>query len=560
MKHLYVMISSVVPEFQSVVPVNDVLVSTNFFIAIFAGLVIALAFQFILTAISVAAGVSAIGNIKKNYVKSKVNSSGNEAKENYGHDQDDSSDMSTGVKISTGFGIWSVVTTCIALFGATALALNISVVESTQTNIVTSLVIWGLFFLILFYLESKIASSLIGGLVSAATSGLKSSASAISSMFTPGPESKIEDVIGTTIDRLRSEFDSGLNSDKLSGVLDNFLSKVDKKLPDYDELKGDLEDIAKKSSSKGQSSGQWMAVQQMLGKIIDKNEDSGDSDRKEKAEKLKEMVGKIKERYNESPGKVEGVKNVVEEFTSLDKQEIDDRIKTVQDYLSTGDSENLTADKIESKFREIIDNPSMITSLISNKAKNLDREKVIGLLDKNTNLKKEDLEKYADSIESSIKKITSEFDGNNDDSLVKGMESKVEGFFDGTGRSELEYSKLKDDVKGMLDNPKDSLDIIKSRFSTFDSDTLKALVTNNKYIQEDQINSVVSTLENSKKEVQDKVSQIEMKAKQQVEMLKKKAVIQAEHARATAASAAWWLVLTTILSGVAAMAGSAVAL
>ena len=72
--------------------------------------------------------------------------------------------------------------------------------------------------------------------------------------------------------------------------------------------------------------------------------------------------------------------------------------------------------------------------------------------------------------------------------------------------------------------------------------------------------SVMATLEDSKKEVLNKVSQIENKANQQVEMLKRKAVIQAEHARATAASAAWWLVLSTILSGVAAMAGSAIAL
>lgn len=202
----------------------------------------------------------------------------------------------------------------------------------------------------------------------------------------------------------------------------------------------------------------------------------------------------------------------------------------------------------------------MITSLLSNGFKDLNREKIVGLLDRNSNLKKEDIEKYADTIESSVQNITKEFDKDNENRFVKRMESRVAGFFNGTGKQELDYSLLKEDVMKIMDDPKDSLDIIKNRFSTFDSDTLRAVVTNNKYIDEENIDTVVATLEDGKKEVLDKITKIETKANQQVEMLKRKAVLQAEHARATAASAAWWLVLSTILSGVAAMAGSAVAL
>ncbi|WKX76357.1 hypothetical protein [Zobellia laminariae] len=53
---------------------------------------------------------------------------------------------------------------------------------------------------------------------------------------------------------------------------------------------------------------------------------------------------------------------------------------------------------------------------------------------------------------------------------------------------------------------------------------------------------------------------IETEARQRVKILERKAVIQAEHARQTAVSAAWWLVLTAIISGVAAIGGSIVTL
>ena len=39
-------------------------------------------------------------------------------------------------------------------------------------------------------------------------------------------------------------------------------------------------------------------------------------------------------------------------------------------------------------------------------------------------------------------------------------------------------------------------------------------------------------------------------------MVERKAVIQAEHARETAASAAWWLVVSAVFSACAAIGGS----
>ena len=538
---------------------NDVIVDSNFFIAILAGVILALAFQFILTAISVAAGVTAVGDIKRNYAKSKAEPKGNSVKDEHTFDQDNSSDTPMGVKITTAFGIWSVVTTSIALFGATALALNLNLIESEWTNITTALTIWGLFFLILFYLEAKIARTLIGNLIAAATSGLRSSAEMIGTMLAPSPEKKIENVVGNTIDRIRKEFDSSLNTDKLSQVLDNFLTRVDKKIPDYDNLKNDLEGIAKKSRSKN-ASGKWMAVQQVLTKLISENADSTDSERKGKADKLQKLLNTVVSKYNESPGKVEGVKNVIEEFTSMEREQIDQKVNQLKEYFSTTSDDGLSLSNLQGKVKEILNDPSVVTSMISDNYKQLDRKTVIDLLDKNTKLKREELENYADRITSTVQSVTKEFDKENENRLVKRMEMKVANFFDTIERDELDFNLLKNDIKEIMDNPKDSLEIIKKRFSTFDNATLRAVVTNNRYVNEEHIDTILDTIENSKKEVMDKVSQIESTAGQQLEIAKKKAVIQAEHARATAASAAWWLVLSTILSGVAAIAGGMVAL
>jgi len=552
-------LTSIIDLAQIPVVSDDIIITPSFFITILAGVILALAFQFILTAISVAAGITAIGDVKKNYVKSKVEPSDNTDRADYEFDQDYSSGTSMGVKITSAFGIWSVITTCIALFGATALALNLNVIESDIINTTTALVIWALFFLILFYLEAKVARTLIGNLISAATSGLRSSANMLSSFFTPSPETKIETVVGNTIARIRKEFDSGLNADKLSEVLDKFLTRVDNKIPDYEDLKSDMENIAKKSSNKN-TAGKWMAIQQILTKAISENSSSKDPERKGKAEKLQEILNTVTSSYNASPGKVEGIKNIIEEFTPLERQEIEEKIENAKSYLKGATIDNLSTGNLETRLKELLNDPKLVTSIIADNFNQLNREKIIALLNDNTNLKKEDLDSYANQIESAVQKVTKEFDKENEDRIVKRFENKVANFFDTTGREELNYDLLKNDVKHIMDNPNDSLEVIKERFSTFDNTTLRAVVTNNRYIKEEHIDKVLETIDTGKNEVMDKISQIQTKANQQVEIAKRKAVIQAEHARATAASAAWWLVITSILSAVAAIGGGFVAL
>ena len=135
------------------------------------------------------------------------------------------------------------------------------------------------------------------------------------------------------------------------------------------------------------------------------------------------------------------------------------------------------------------------------------------------------------------------------------MEASVENFFNTTGRPELRYDGLKNDFVQMLDNPRDSLEIIKARVDQMDGKTVKALVTNNPYIDEAHLDKVAQSYDDAKQYVRDKIEQIEAKTAQQYKILQRKAVIKAEHARKTASAAAWWLVITALASAAAAVVG-----
>src|SRR5690606_32030512 len=102
------------------------------------------------------------------------------------------------------------------------------------------------------------------------------------------------------------------------------------------------------------------------------------------------------------------------------------------------------------------------------------------------------LNNYADKVEETVKSIVEKFNSDNENSLQRQMESRVANFFNSTERSELNYDALKADLKKILDNPNDSLDVIKKRVSKFDEKTIRAILTKNRYVDDENIDNVLS--------------------------------------------------------------------
>ena len=543
---------------QNTVVTDDLFLSPKFFITIISGVILALAFQLILTALSVALGITAIGDLKEKFVKASNHTTKNDSDRSDTFDQDYGSDTNMGVKITAGFGIWSVITTCISLFGATALAMNLSIIDIDSTGITMGLVIWALFFIILFYLEVKIANTAIGGLIGTATAGLKASSQAVQEMFTSSKEKKVENLVTNTIDKIKSEFDASSNFDQISDTLNKFVNRVDDKLPNYDQLKKDITKIADKSGSTN-NSGKWMAIQQALGKVTkDDGDDSDNSENSDKKEQLKNMMSELKENYDSEASKTENVKNMLAQFTDMDHQQIEERISKFKSSLQSAKPDSFSSDQLKKDMNQIFNDPKTIISIVSGKLKGVDRESIIDILDKNTNLDRAQIDKYAGQVEEQITNITSKFNSDQVSNLSKNLEDKVASFFNSTEREELNYDSLKNDIVKIIDNPSDSVSIIQNRLKMFDKNTMRALITNNKKVNDSDIDRIGETIEHAKSQVSDKLHTVETRARQQMEMLKRKAVIQAEHTRKTAASAAWWLVITAILSAGAAIAGGIV--
>ncbi len=536
---------------QPVTVVEKPFISANYFTAIITGVILALAIQFVLTALSVAMGISAIGDVRSRYVDAKLDVSPDDS-QNRDINSDAGDSMSLGVKVTSGFGLWSVLTTCIALFVGTALAINLSVIQTPVTAAVMALVIWAVFFILLFYLETKVAGTVLGNLIATVTAGIKSGSKAVAGLFEPSEQKKLDQMIRHGIGTFKDELDSQFDWNAVSQKIDAFTAQLVRKVPDYEELRADLNDMVK-TSRHHDNSAMWMVIQQVLTQAINKQENLPEDEAKKKAQQLRELMDEMRDSYAKGDSAIEGLKYVVANFSNQEKADVDKRLAEFKQRLSEATPERFSKDQLQQDLDEILNDPNTLTTIIANKFEGVNRESIIEALDNNTRLDKDQLNDYADSIEAGIERIVSEFDKDNANRLSKRMERKVAAFLDRTGRDELAYAALKQDVMDMVDEPRHSVEVIKARLDQFDRDTIRALVTNNRFIDDEHIDRVVETIEDAKQTVADKLHQADESIRRTARNLQRKAVIKAEHARKLAAVAAWWLVASAVLSAGAAV-------
>ncbi len=280
------------------------------------------------------------------------------------------------------------------------------------------------------------------------------------------------------------------------------------------------------------------------------NEDKG------KIEQLKTLAAEVKESFESGESREEGIKNVIAKFSDADKEAINKQMDGAKDYIKKIRSDSMEDDSYKEQLQEIFKNPKVLLSNFSGGDQQFNKEGIIKLLAENTDLEKQQLENYAEKISDFIATLKSKFDSDNEEGFAAQIEDKIAQFFNSTNKPELQYSVLKWDLTKAINNPNDSLDIVKQRLSKLDSDSLKAILVSNTSVKDEDIDNVIQSIEDTKQQLISKVDEVEHKIKQEVETLKKKAIIESENARKVALSAVWWLVISTVLSGGAAILGS----
>ena len=289
--------------------------SPQFLVALIAGVVMAFAFQSLLTNFSVAVGVSSLGQSDSN---------------------DDAESLSSKIsKISTAVGLWTLVTVSIALFIACFLAVKLAVVDSTVLGAITGVVIWSTYFFLLVWLGSTAVGSLIGSVVSTATSGFQGiMGTATAALGANAAKAQVVSTAEEITAAVRRELTSGIDPKSIRETLQTL------KLPnlDLEEIRGQFEKLI--SSSDLQS----IAGSDLLNNV----------DRQTFVDLISSRTDFSKQDINRIADQLEGA------WTQVVGQGTQATPAQLLDFLESATPEELQSSDLGSKLEQLINTPQAI--------------------------------------------------------------------------------------------------------------------------------------------------------------------------------------------------------
>ncbi|MCV3212041.1 MFS transporter [Plectonema radiosum NIES-515] len=198
----------------------------KFLVAMLSGVLMAFAFQFLLTNFSVAIGISALGGDSSD---------------------DDSQSLGSTIRgVEAKVGIWALITASIALFVASFLAVKLSLIGSAVLGAIIGVVIWSAYFSLIVWLGSTAVGSLIGSLVKTATAGFQGMMGTATAAL--GANAAKNQMVSTAEDitaAVRRELTSGFDPDSIKNTLQSSLSSLQLPKLDVKDIRSQFDQLLK---------------------------------------------------------------------------------------------------------------------------------------------------------------------------------------------------------------------------------------------------------------------------------------------------------------------------
>ena len=217
---------------QSIEAIQDssfVFNGPQFFAALVAGVVLALASQLLFTNLGIAAGISLAGG-----------SSSDSASNN-----DDSGGFGSAVKkIGLAIGLGTLISVSLSLFIASFLAVKLGLFVAPLSGAIVGLVIWATFFSLMVFFSSSAIGSLLGSIISTATSGMQSIVGTATAAFGAGAASKqVVNTAEAAAAAVKKELGMAIDPASMRENVEDFLQTVKPAGLDLNKIAGDFEEL-----------------------------------------------------------------------------------------------------------------------------------------------------------------------------------------------------------------------------------------------------------------------------------------------------------------------------
>ncbi|MCC5644715.1 MFS transporter [Nostoc sp. CHAB 5824] len=233
----------------------------------------------------------------------------------------------------------------------------------------------------------------------------------------------------------------------------------------------------------------------------------------------------------------------------------------LEEYLRQTGKEELNPEGIKRDLQLLLHDPRVGVETFSDRLSHFDRSTIIALLKIREDMSDEEAARIADNIVSVrdqfVEQVRNIQRGIQD--AIDGVFARIRNYLNSLDRPELNYDSIKRDVRTFFDDPQAGFDALRDRLSSFDRDTLVAIMSSREDISEEDANRIIDQIERARNTVLQRAERIQHEAQRRLEQVKHQAQQQAEETRKAAATAAWWLFATASVSAVFSALGGVIA-
>ncbi|MGF1567622.1 MAG: MFS transporter [Nodosilinea sp.] len=541
-------------EFSSLVFLSG----PQFFIALIAGLAMAFAFQFLLTNLTVAAGISSEADP---FEEDEDKSWGQQAR-----------------GIESKVGGWMLFTVNAALFTACFFAVKLTLIQSLQLGAIVGVVIWSGYFLLLLWAGSRTVGSALNAASSTASAGMQGvvgtvatvlGGSAVNAQIVNTVQASVEAVT----EQLKSELSSDMAPDRLRENVASYLQKL--RLPGS-ELGGVNQQILDLLKNAGQQSpspenggGNGLNLTNMASEVAKATAPGGltsgliriaqsAAPEELKSGKLQEVVNQLNRTLQAQSGhglqqQVVGqavnalvstvaqrvdlsdvdVEQIGQQLSSLGQQAAHQASRAtaglnapgtfsllrtdIENYLLTSPSWYLRSENLDSGFREVLRDPNADAGLVRQQIEPLNRHYFVSVLQRREGLDDRRINDLADQLELIRQEVLSQVRDAEEEGNRQDLRQQVETYLSSAPREALASDRIAQDFPALLADPEASYQAVGNRLVQFDRDTLRQMLLSGRQdLQEDEMEPLLDALEQARDRIlnqsQEQWSQIQHQA------------------------------------------------
>ncbi|MEA5579944.1 MFS transporter [Nodularia harveyana UHCC-0300] len=229
------------------------------------------------------------------------------------------------------------------------------------------------------------------------------------------------------------------------------------------------------------------------------------------------------------------------------------------DYLRQTGKEELNPEGIKRDLQLLLHDPLVGMETLSDRLAHFDRDTIIAVLKIREDITDAEAARIADNILSVRDQFLEQVRGieRRIQNVIEGIFARIRNYLNSLERPELNYDGIKRDVRSFFDDPQAGFEALRDRLSSFDRNTLVAIMSSRDDISEADVNRVIDQIERARNTVLQRAERLQQETQRRLEEVKHQAQHQAEETRKAAATASWWLFLTAFVSAMFAALGGA---